>query len=68
MRTRNLMAKAFCWQRQARWGLKEGFGPIISPVELKTLQSELRHRPPAELQQAAAQLGIDLAGLKLYEC
>jgi hypothetical protein len=68
MRTRNLMAKVLCYQRQACWGFNEGFGPLISPVELKTLQSTLQHRPPLELQQAAAQLGVCLEQVGLHEC
>lgn len=66
--TRNLLAKTFTWQRQSRWGLTEGFGPMISLVGLKTLQSELRHRPPIELQQAAHDLGIHLSEVGLHQC
>jgi hypothetical protein len=59
--TRNLLRKTVCYQQQQRWGLHEGFGPLISLAELKVLQSTLRHRPQAELMQAASELGITLS-------
>jgi hypothetical protein len=68
MRTRHLLAKTFCYQRQLRWDSQDNIEPLISLVELKTLQSELRHRPPVELQRAAHDLGINLAEVGLHAC
>jgi hypothetical protein len=65
MRTRNLLAKTFCYQRQLAWGLQEGFGPLINPTIVQCLQSELRHRPPAELERAANDLGIRLDSINV---
>jgi hypothetical protein len=66
--TRNLLRKTFCYQQQQRWGLQEGFGPLIKSVELKVLQSTLRHRPQTELMQAASELGIALSQAGLHAC
>ena len=66
--TLNLLRKTLCYQQQTRWGMAEGFGPLITLLDVKTLHSELRHRPPSELQIAAARLGVDLVRLRLHEC
>lgn len=68
MSTQHLMAKVFCYRRQLAWDSHDGLAPLVSPITVKTLHSELKHRQPSELQQAAQELGIDLAGLKLHEC
>lgn len=68
MRTRNLLAKTFCYQRQLAWDTRDGLKPLVSPVELKTLQSELRHRPTIELQRAAQELGLNLAEVGFHAC
>jgi hypothetical protein len=64
--TRNLLAKTYCYTRQIAWDAQDGLTPLINPITVKTLHSELRHRPPAELMQAAQELGITLD--KSYEC
>jgi len=67
MRTRHLMAKLFCYRRQFAWDTQDDLTPLISLTTVKTLHSELKHRPPSELQRAAHDLGIDLAQAGLHE-
>jgi hypothetical protein len=67
-RTRNLLAKVFCFERQTHWDSIDGLPLLINPITLKTLQSELLHRPPIELQQAEQELGIDLVLAGLHAC
>lgn len=64
--TRNLLAKTFCWQRQTRWDRQDGLAPLIRPADLKVLRERCLHRPLTELQQAAQDLGIDLATLQQH--
>jgi hypothetical protein len=68
MRTRNLMAKVFCYRRELTWASQDKREPRISLTTVKTLRSELQHSNPIELQRAAHDLGINLVRLKLYEC
>lgn len=66
--TRNLLAKTFCFARDARWAFIDNREPFVPTAELKTLQKRCRHRPIIELQQAAQELCINLAQVGLHEC
>jgi hypothetical protein len=64
--TRNLLAKTFCFTRQLRWDAADGLEPLINPKAVKTLHSELQHRPPLEVERASKELGITL--VQAHEC
>jgi len=68
MRTRHLMAKVFCHRRSRLWDMQDNIEPTITRTALSSLLVKLSHQPPAEVHQAAKELGINLVEVGLHAC
>jgi hypothetical protein len=68
MRTRNLVAKAYCYRRQVAWDMQDNREPIVSKTTITALQAALLAQPPAEVMKAAQELGITLAEVGFHVC
>lgn len=68
MHTRNLLRKAFCYNRQLVWDRQDNHEPIVSRAALGSLLVKLSHQPPAEVLKAAKELGINLVEVGIHAC